>query len=46
MTAVKKSPPSRGMAPVSGLVTQQGPPARLLADTGGRLHELVRRQMA
>lgn len=29
-----------------GKVAQQGPPARLLADTGGRLHELVRRQMA
>ncbi|MET9155797.1 NHLP bacteriocin export ABC transporter permease/ATPase subunit [Streptomyces griseoflavus] len=29
-----------------GKVVQQGPPARLLADTGGRLHELVRRQLA
>ncbi|MEU6807955.1 NHLP bacteriocin export ABC transporter permease/ATPase subunit [Streptomyces sp. NPDC046831] len=29
-----------------GKVTQQGPPAELLADTGGRLHELVRRQLA
>ncbi|TLS40706.1 NHLP bacteriocin export ABC transporter permease/ATPase subunit [Streptomyces montanus] len=29
----------------SGRVAQQGPPAALLADTGGRLHELVRRQM-
>ncbi|MFJ8630585.1 NHLP bacteriocin export ABC transporter permease/ATPase subunit [Streptomyces sp. NPDC093568] len=29
-----------------GKVAQQGPPAHLLADTGGRLHELVRRQMA
>ncbi|MEV6531225.1 NHLP bacteriocin export ABC transporter permease/ATPase subunit [Streptomyces sp. NPDC051639] len=29
-----------------GRVAQQGPPARLLADTGGRLHELVRRQLA
>ncbi|MGW0758500.1 NHLP bacteriocin export ABC transporter permease/ATPase subunit [Streptomyces sp. NPDC002814] len=29
-----------------GKVAQQGPPAQLLADTGGRLHELVRRQMA
>jgi ATP-binding cassette subfamily C protein len=29
-----------------GKVIQQGPPAQLLADTGGRLHELVRRQMA
>ncbi|MFF8103007.1 NHLP bacteriocin export ABC transporter permease/ATPase subunit [Streptomyces sp. NPDC016640] len=29
-----------------GKVVQQGPPARLLADTTGRLHELVRRQMA
>jgi ATP-binding cassette subfamily C protein len=29
-----------------GRVAQQGPPAHLLADTGGRLHELVRRQLA
>ncbi|MEU5366796.1 NHLP bacteriocin export ABC transporter permease/ATPase subunit [Streptomyces sp. NPDC005925] len=29
-----------------GKVTQQGPPAQLLADTAGPLHELVRRQMA
>ncbi|MGW7047079.1 NHLP bacteriocin export ABC transporter permease/ATPase subunit [Streptomyces avermitilis] len=29
-----------------GRVAQQGPPAQLLADTGGRLHELVRRQLA
>ncbi|CAL9363185.1 NHLP bacteriocin export ABC transporter permease/ATPase subunit [Streptomyces sp. enrichment culture] len=29
-----------------GKVVQQGPPAQLLADTGGRLHELVRRQLA
>ncbi|MCF1596151.1 NHLP bacteriocin export ABC transporter permease/ATPase subunit [Streptomyces muensis] len=29
-----------------GKVAQQGPPAQLLADTTGRLHELVRRQMA
>jgi ATP-binding cassette subfamily C protein len=29
-----------------GRVVQQGPPAQLLADTSGRLHELVRRQMA
>jgi ATP-binding cassette subfamily C protein len=29
-----------------GRVAQQGPPARLLADTDGRLHELVRRQLA
>lgn len=29
-----------------GKVAQQGPPAQLLADAGGRLHELVRRQMA
>ncbi|NGO48357.1 NHLP bacteriocin export ABC transporter permease/ATPase subunit [Streptomyces ureilyticus] len=29
-----------------GRVVQEGPPAQLLADTGGRLHELVRRQMA
>ncbi|MGW6271810.1 NHLP bacteriocin export ABC transporter permease/ATPase subunit [Streptomyces sp. NPDC055060] len=28
-----------------GRVVQQGPPGQLLADTGGRLHELVRRQM-
>lgn len=30
----------------AGKVAQQGPPAELLADTGGRLHELVRRQLA
>ncbi|MGP3775337.1 NHLP bacteriocin export ABC transporter permease/ATPase subunit [Streptomyces sp. SDT5-1] len=30
----------------AGRVVQQGSPAELLADTGGRLHELVRRQMA
>ncbi|GKQ35038.1 NHLP family bacteriocin export ABC transporter permease/ATPase subunit [Streptomyces sp. A012304] len=30
----------------NGRVAEQGPPARLLADTGGRLHELVRRQLA
>ncbi|MGW2824562.1 NHLP bacteriocin export ABC transporter permease/ATPase subunit [Streptomyces sp. NPDC001443] len=29
-----------------GRIIQQGPPAELLADTGGRLHELVRRQLA
>ncbi|MFJ8884970.1 NHLP bacteriocin export ABC transporter permease/ATPase subunit [Streptomyces sp. NPDC102402] len=29
-----------------GRVVQEGPPAELLADTGGRLHELVRRQMS
>ncbi|MEU6507075.1 NHLP bacteriocin export ABC transporter permease/ATPase subunit [Streptomyces sp. NPDC046942] len=29
-----------------GKVVQQGNPAELLADTGGRLHELVRRQLA
>ncbi|UXY23736.1 NHLP bacteriocin export ABC transporter permease/ATPase subunit [Streptomyces cynarae] len=29
-----------------GRIAQQGPPGRLLADTTGRLHELVRRQMA
>ncbi|OYP13641.1 NHLP bacteriocin export ABC transporter permease/ATPase subunit [Streptomyces sp. FBKL.4005] len=29
-----------------GKVVQQGTPAELLADTGGRLHELVRRQLA
>ncbi|MEV5879012.1 NHLP bacteriocin export ABC transporter permease/ATPase subunit [Streptomyces sp. NPDC052101] len=28
-----------------GKVVQQGAPAQLLADTGGRLHELVRRQL-
>ncbi|WP_159662270.1 NHLP bacteriocin export ABC transporter permease/ATPase subunit [Streptomyces mexicanus] len=28
-----------------GRITQQGAPADLLADTGGRLHELVRRQL-
>ncbi|MEV8033496.1 NHLP bacteriocin export ABC transporter permease/ATPase subunit [Streptomyces sp. NPDC086182] len=30
----------------NGRVAQQGPPAELLADTDGRLHELVRRQLA
>ncbi|MFB7334490.1 NHLP bacteriocin export ABC transporter permease/ATPase subunit [Streptomyces adustus] len=30
----------------NGKIAQQGPPADLLADTGGRLHELVRRQLA
>ncbi|MET8101100.1 NHLP bacteriocin export ABC transporter permease/ATPase subunit [Streptomyces sp. NPDC005236] len=30
----------------NGRVAQQGPPEQLLADTGGRLHELVRRQLA
>ncbi|WP_329225981.1 NHLP bacteriocin export ABC transporter permease/ATPase subunit [Streptomyces sp. NBC_00111] len=29
-----------------GRVVQEGPPAVLLADTGGQLHELVRRQMS
>jgi ABC-type multidrug transport system fused ATPase/permease subunit len=29
-----------------GRITEQGTPAELLADTSGRLHELVRRQMA
>ncbi|WP_340374224.1 NHLP bacteriocin export ABC transporter permease/ATPase subunit [Streptomyces sp. SS7] len=29
----------------NGRITQQGPPAELLADTSGRLHELVRRQL-
>ncbi|GHK01335.1 NHLP bacteriocin export ABC transporter permease/ATPase subunit [Streptomyces sp. NPDC003753] len=29
-----------------GRIAQQGPPGLLLADTTGRLHELVRRQMA
>ncbi|MBW5423585.1 NHLP bacteriocin export ABC transporter permease/ATPase subunit [Streptomyces sp. BG9H] len=28
-----------------GRIVQQGPPTQLLADTSGRLHELVRRQM-
>ncbi|MFF9275864.1 NHLP bacteriocin export ABC transporter permease/ATPase subunit [Streptomyces griseosporeus] len=30
----------------NGRIAQQGPPAQLLADTTGRLHELVRRQLA
>ncbi|MEV5319593.1 NHLP bacteriocin export ABC transporter permease/ATPase subunit [Streptomyces sp. NPDC052687] len=30
----------------NGRIAQQGPPSELLADTGGRLHELVRRQLA
>ncbi|MFE0451207.1 NHLP bacteriocin export ABC transporter permease/ATPase subunit [Streptomyces sp. NPDC058914] len=30
----------------NGKVAEQGPPAQLLADAGGRLHELVRRQLA
>ncbi|MEU1186352.1 NHLP bacteriocin export ABC transporter permease/ATPase subunit [Streptomyces sp. NPDC005859] len=30
----------------NGRIAQQGTPAQLLADTGGRLHELVRRQLA
>ncbi|MFC8827285.1 NHLP bacteriocin export ABC transporter permease/ATPase subunit [Streptomyces sp. NPDC057137] len=30
----------------AGRIVEQGPPAALLADTGGRLHELVRRQLA
>ncbi|MCX3060286.1 NHLP bacteriocin export ABC transporter permease/ATPase subunit [Streptomyces beihaiensis] len=29
----------------AGRIVQQGPPAELLRDTAGRLHELVRRQM-
>ncbi|MEV5125500.1 NHLP bacteriocin export ABC transporter permease/ATPase subunit [Streptomyces decoyicus] len=29
-----------------GRIVEQGPPAELLADTGGRLHDLVRRQLA
>jgi ABC-type bacteriocin/lantibiotic exporter with double-glycine peptidase domain len=29
-----------------GRIVQQGAPAELLADPGGRLHELVRRQLA
>ncbi|MET4923944.1 NHLP bacteriocin export ABC transporter permease/ATPase subunit [Streptomyces sp. PSRA5] len=29
----------------AGRIVEQGPPAALLADTGGRLHELVRRQL-
>ena len=29
-----------------GRVVEQGPPAELLADSAGRLHELVRRQLA
>lgn len=30
----------------TGRIVEQGPPAALLADPGGRLHELVRRQLA
>ncbi|MFG3515386.1 NHLP bacteriocin export ABC transporter permease/ATPase subunit [Streptomyces bobili] len=30
----------------NGKVAEQGPPSRLLADPAGRLHELVRRQLA
>ncbi|MFI6079834.1 NHLP bacteriocin export ABC transporter permease/ATPase subunit [Streptomyces sp. NPDC051217] len=30
----------------AGRIVEQGPPADLLADKGGRLHELVRRQLA
>ncbi|MFC8077864.1 NHLP bacteriocin export ABC transporter permease/ATPase subunit [Streptomyces sp. NPDC057307] len=30
----------------AGRIVEQGPPAALLADAGGRLHELVRRQLA
>ncbi|MEV0778743.1 NHLP bacteriocin export ABC transporter permease/ATPase subunit [Streptomyces sp. NPDC050428] len=30
----------------AGRIVEQGPPAALLADGGGRLHELVRRQLA
>ncbi|MFH8798483.1 NHLP bacteriocin export ABC transporter permease/ATPase subunit [Streptomyces sp. NPDC017936] len=30
----------------NGKVAEQGPPAQLLADASGRLHELVRRQLA
>ena len=29
-----------------GRIVEQGPPAELLADTGGQLHDLVRRQLA
>lgn len=30
----------------AGRIVEQGPPSALLADAGGRLHELVRRQLA
>ncbi|GAA0447918.1 NHLP bacteriocin export ABC transporter permease/ATPase subunit [Streptomyces sp. NPDC046215] len=35
----------RVIAMADGRVVQQGPPAQLLADTGGLFHELVRRQL-
>ncbi|WP_237316920.1 NHLP bacteriocin export ABC transporter permease/ATPase subunit [Streptomyces sp. JJ36] len=35
----------RVIAMADGRVVQQGPPAELLADTGGLFHELVRRQL-
>ncbi|GGR28960.1 NHLP bacteriocin export ABC transporter permease/ATPase subunit [Streptomyces netropsis] len=36
----------RVIAMSEGRVVQQGPPAELLADTGGLFHELVRRQLS
>ncbi|MDT0309347.1 NHLP bacteriocin export ABC transporter permease/ATPase subunit [Streptomyces sp. DSM 44917] len=36
----------RVLAMADGKIVQQGPPAELLADTGGLFHELVRRQLA
>ncbi|MEU6879609.1 NHLP bacteriocin export ABC transporter permease/ATPase subunit [Streptomyces sp. NPDC046712] len=35
----------RVIAMADGRIVQQGPPAELLADTGGLFHELVRRQL-
>jgi NHLM bacteriocin system ABC transporter ATP-binding protein len=35
----------RVLVMADGRIVEQGPPAELLADPGGRLHELVRRQM-
>ncbi|QRX90752.1 NHLP bacteriocin export ABC transporter permease/ATPase subunit [Streptomyces noursei] len=36
----------RVLVMADGRIVEQGAPAALLADTGGRLHDLVRRQMA
>ncbi|MFE7297015.1 NHLP bacteriocin export ABC transporter permease/ATPase subunit [Streptomyces sp. NPDC057579] len=36
----------RVLVMADGRIVEQGAPAELLADTGGRLHDLVRRQMA
>ncbi|WP_274919344.1 NHLP bacteriocin export ABC transporter permease/ATPase subunit [Streptomyces sp. WZ-12] len=36
----------RVLVMADGRIVEQGTPAELLADTGGRLHDLVRRQMA